>query len=213
MGKSLTRSKVLFWILIWVLQILLIGVIVPSNWLVEQVEGERHMTASWLGHETVVEMVENADNKFDVWFQQTRLVERSFALIPTQAQRDRSIGMEDMGAGIWEYVETRIEIMWVTVYQGLQRMAMISLWMPYLLPMLVPAVVQGICAREIKKVSYGYASPVVYHSAGHMMALLLVLPLFYITSPFGVHPAAVLVWGIALSITLLGMISNVQKTI
>lgn len=213
MGKSFTHTKVFFWVLLWVLQIMLIGVVVPSDWLENQVEDERRMTFQWLGRDTVETMIEKADSSFESWFEQTGIVSASFAIIPTREQRENSTGMEDMGAGLWPYIEGRIRIMWITVYQGLQRLAMITMWLPYLLPAILPAIVHGLCVRAIKQVSYGYASPVVYHSAGHFMALLLVAPLFYVTAPISIHPAAVLVWGIALSFALLAMISNVQKTL
>lgn len=213
MGKSFTHTKVLFWVFLWVLQILLIGVVVPGDWLEKQVEEERRMTFTWLGRETVEDMIEKTDENFESWFEQTGVVSASFALIPTREQRENSTGMQNMGSELWPYIEGRIRIMWVTVYQALQRLSMIAMWLPYLLPALLPAVVHGLCAREIKKVSYGYASPVVYHSAGHVIALLVVAPLFYVTAPFGIHPAAILFWGIALSFALLAMIANVQKLI
>lgn len=209
----MTKSKFFVWTMLWLLQIALVGVLVPSNWLEDQITSERQMTADWLGRDTLVDLVEKADSGFASAFEETGMVAASYAIIPSKNERDGSAGLENLGGSIWPYVESRIQVMWVTVYQGAQRLAMIQLWLPYLLPLFVPAFIHGMCVREVKKVSYGYASPVVYHAALQTMTLLVFLPLFYVSLPISIHPASVLVWGIALSICFVFISSNIQKQV
>ena len=209
----MTTSKFFIWTALWFLQIILVGVLVPSNWLEGQITNERQMTADWLGRDTLIDLVGKADNTFTTVFEETGLVEASYAITPTITQRQGSAGIEDLGDTIWPYVEGRIQVMWVTVYQGVQRLAMIRLWIPYLLPLFIPAFIHGMCVREVKKVSYGYASPVVYHAALQVFSLLMFLPLFYVSLPISIHPSMVLAWGIALSICFVFISSNIQKQV
>lgn len=209
----MTKSKVFIWTLVWLLQIALVGVLVPSDWLEEQITSERQMTANWLGRDTLVELVRQADAAFSSAFEETGMISASYAIIPSRQERANSAGLENLGSSIWPYVESRIQVMWVTIYQGAQRLSMIQLWLPYLLPLFIPAFIHGMCVREVKKVSYGYASPVVYHAALQVMMMLIFLPLFYVSLPISIHPAAVLVWGIALSICFVFISSNIQKQV
>lgn len=209
----MTESKVFIWTIIWLLQIVLVGAIVPTNWLENQITSERQMTADWLGRNTLVDLVEKADSSFSSLFEETGMVAASYSIIPSREEKEGSVGLEELGSGIWPYVESRIQVMWITIYQGVQRMAMIQLWVPYMLPLFIPAFIHGMCVREIKKVSYGYASPVVYHAALQMMLLLIFLPLFYISLPLSIHPSAVLFWGVSLSICFVFLSSNIQKQV
>lgn len=209
----MTKSKFFLWTVLWLLQIALVGVLVPSDWLQNQISEERQMTADWLGRDTLIDLVDKADSSFSTMFEDTGMVAGSYAIIPSRQQRADSGALENMGSSMWPYIESRIQVMWVTVYQGIQRMSMIQLWLPYLLPLFIPAFIHGMCVREIKKVSYGYASPVVYHAALQVMMMLVFLPLFYISLPISIHPAVVLAWGIALSICFVFISSNIQKQV
>lgn len=209
----MTESKFFIWTIIWLLQIVLVGAIVPNNWLEKQITSERQMTADWLGRNTLIELVEKADSSFASLFEETGIVAASYAIIPSRDEKERSVGLENLGGSIWPYVESRIQVMWITIYQGVQRMTMIQLWIPYMLPLFIPAFIHGMCVREVKKVSYGYASPVVYHAALQMMMILIFLPLFYISLPLSIHPSAVLFWGVSLSICFVFLSSNIQKQV
>lgn len=209
----MTESKFFIWTIIWLLQIILVGTLVPSNWLEQQITSERQMTADWLGSNALIDLVEKADSSFSSLFEETGMVAASYTIIPSRDEKEASSGLENLGNNIWPYIEGRIQVMWITIYQGVQRLAMIQLWIPYMLPLFIPAFIHGMCVREVKKVSYGYASPVVYHAALQMMMLLIFLPLFYISLPFSIHPSAVLYWGISLSICFIFLSSNLQKQI
>lgn len=206
-----TRTKILFWSIAWLLQVILIGVMLPSNWLEKQVEAERQMTRDWMGSDTASQIIEQTNAWFNSWFRDTGAIEASYGLVPTEKQRAQSTGLESLGSSAWPYVEQRIQIAWLTVYQAMQRVSLSAMWLPYLLPLFIPAAIHGYCIRKIKQVSYGYASPVKYSAAGHAIAVLSVLPLFYITLPIGIHPAAIFVWASGVAVLIMVMISNLQK--
>lgn len=209
----MTKTRVLVWLIAWILQIVLVGVMLPSDFLQQQIESERRMMAEWMGMPAVNRLVTISNDTFDDSFVNTGAVAASYRLVPNREEKENSTGLSDLGGQTWSYIESRLEILWLTIYQAIQRFHTLALWFPYLLPIMIPAVIHGMCVRAIKKVSYGYASPVLYHSAGHALALVLMLPLFYITSPISIHPMAIFLWGIAVSITIVVMTSNVQKQI
>lgn len=209
----MTKGRILFWLLAWIIQIVLIGSFLPSDFLQTQILNERQMTSDWMGTATMHDLVRTSDQSFNAIFVDSGIVRGSYRIIPNYEERQNSVGISDLGTGLWNYVGSRIEVFWLTVYQAVQRWRTLLMWLPFLLPVFVPAVVHGLCIREIKKVSYGYASPVVYHSAGHALAFILALPLFYITSPISIHPAGIFIWGIAFSFVILTIASNIQKQI
>lgn len=205
------RTKVIFWLMAWLLQVILIGVMLPSNWLEKQVESERQMTRDWMGEATASKLIKHTNTWFNSWFRDTGAIEASYGLIPTRKQKGQSTGIEGLGGSVWPYVEQRIQIAWMTVYQAMQRLLLTAMWLPFLLPLFIPAAIHGYCVRKIKQVSYGYASPVKYSAAGHAIGVLSVLPLFYITLPIGIHPAAIFAWAAVAAILIMVMISNLQK--
>ena len=141
------------------------------------------------------------------------MIDASYTILPSYTQRANSTGLETLGDSMWPYVQSRIEVMWLTIYQAVQRFGVIALWAPYFLPILIPSLIHGYTVREIKKVSYGYASPVIYHAAGKTLIAALFLPLFYITLPIAIHPMLVMIWGVCVSLLMLALSANVQKQI
>lgn len=209
----MTKGRIVFWLIAWVIQIVLIGSLLPGDFLQSQILDERKMTSDWMGLTTMTELVKSSDASFNSKFVDTGIVRGSYRIIPNHEEKMNSAGLNDLGDWLWNYVGSRIEVFWLTVYQAVQRWNTLMMWIPYLLPVFMPAVIHGLCVREVKKVSYGYASPVVYHSAGHALAFILALPLFYITSPISIHPAAIFVWSVMFSLVVLTLTSNIQKQI
>lgn len=209
----MSKGQVFFWILAWVMQVVLIGVVVPSDFIERQIDQEHEMIRNWLGSDTSDSLWVSSNDRFKSAFRDTGMIEASYALLPTYRQREESKGLETLGNSMWPYVQSRIEVMWLTIYQAVQRIGVIALWAPYFLPILVPSLIHGYTVREIKKVSYGYASPVIYHAAGKTLIAAMFLPLFYVSLPIAIHPMVVMAWGVSISLLILALSSNVQKQI
>src|SRR5690554_4489005 len=101
----MSKNSFFLWTIVWLLQIALVGVLVPSNWLEGQISKERQMTADWLGRDTLLELVKSSDSTFASVFEETGMVAASYSIIPTHQQIDKSTGLETLGGGIWPYVE------------------------------------------------------------------------------------------------------------
>ena len=209
----ISKGQIFFWIVAWILQIVLVGVIVPSDFIERQIDQEHEMIQDWLGVDTSDSLWLSSNERFKTVFRDTGMIDASYTILPSYTQRANSTGLETLGDSMWPYVQSRIEVMWLTIYQAVQRFGVIALWAPYFLPILIPSLIHGYTVREIKKVSYGYASPVIYHAAGKTLIAALFLPLFYITLPIAIHPMLVMIWGVCVSLLMLALSANVQKQI
>lgn len=201
-------------LIFWMLEVFLVGAFVQESWFKARIQTETDTAVAWLGGDTVKAVYRAADRIFESTFVETGIYDTSYELfIPSDAERRRSRGMENMGKEIFEAVDKRLEVMWMAVYQVVVRVLMLFLWVPYFLIVLIPAVVDGYMIREIKKTNYGFSSPAIHRYSIYLMGLVtygIVLTLF---SPVNVnpvvYPAAIMI--IVTSIHFI--VSNTQKRI
>jgi phosphatidylserine synthase len=74
-------------------------------------------------------------------------------------------------------MERRLNVLWDAVRQVTYRLAMLALWLPYLLPIAAIAVLDGLMRRRIKLAEFGNSSPSVHrrYSLYTILALLYLL--------------------------------------
>lgn len=207
------RTSIL-WLLAVLLEMLLIALFVSASWVNAQIKEERSAIFSWLGKETTTNIIESTNNSYRYFFQATGLVEGSYEIfIPNKEQIQASAGMETLGKPVFVWFKERLDAFWITIYHSFQRLFTLLEWLPYMLPLLLPAVIDGAMQREIKKVTYGYASPVRYHTAFHLLLALIFLPFIYMFFPIAVTPIIIPIWALLLAIVLLVLSANIQKKI
>jgi hypothetical protein len=200
--------------IVLILEVLIVGVIAPSNWLHGAIMNERQMVENWMGNEATINLVENTNSIYSKLFVATGLVHKSYGLIPTEEERKNSGGFDDLGRETFHpFAKERIDIMWSAIYQSIQRTALLFMWLPYALALFIPALIDGISTRSIKKVTYGYASPVRYHTAFHSIVILFAAIPFYLALPIAVSPLMIPLWAAAISASVMIMSSNLQKQI
>ncbi len=209
------RNQLWAFFIVLLLEIMIVGVFTPSDWLETSIRKERVMVNNWLGPTTTQALIERTNTLYKAMFVETGLVRASYRYyIPTEDERKHSLGMQTLGQRyFFPYVKTRIDVMWSAIYQSIQRMILLWLWMPYMLPLFVPAFIDGWQRRAIKKVTYGYASPVRYQTAFMLIVLLLAAIPFYLALPVAVTPLIVPAWAMALSGAVMLLSSNLQKKI
>lgn len=206
--------SILLWLFAVMLELLLICIFVNATWVSAQIEEERSFTLKRLGMDTTMQIVNASNDAYEYLFKKSGIAAGSYKLlIPSHEQRAASMGLESLGMGAFEWLKGRIDTFWISIYHSLQRLFTLLQWFPYLLPLLVPAIIDGLTQREIKKVSYGYASPVKYHTAFHLLVALIFVPLLYLFFPIAVTPLVVPVWAFVLAAVLLMLSANIQKQI
>lgn len=201
-------------LLVLTIEVVAVGVLTPNDWLHTSIIEERDKVSNWLGDETTDNLVLKTNRWYKDIFVDTGLVHASYGFIPTEDDREHSGGLGEFGRyDIFPVAKERIDVLWAAIYQSIQRMSLFILWSPYMLPLFIPAVIDGLSVRQIKKVSYGYASPVRYHTAYHFIVVLLAAIPFYLALPFAVTPLVVPVWAAAFSFSVMLMLTNLQKQI
>lgn len=201
-------------LLVLLIEVVAVGILTSNNWLHDSIGDERDMVSNWLGRETSSDLVIKTNTYYQSLFVDTGLVKASYALIPTEEERQRSGAFTDFGReSLFPAAKERIDVMWAAIYQSIQRMTLFVLWTPYMLPLFIPAFIDGLSVRQIKKVSYGYASPVRYHTAYHFIVVLIAAIPFYLALPVAVTPLVIPLWAAAFSFAVMLMLTNLQKQI
>lgn len=134
-------------------------------------------------------------------------------LIPTEEQRRRSRGIEDMGAAWFEWIEGRLNAFVSMVRQAFIRAAILLTWLPYMLILVIPAVFDGYVTRKIRQTNFDYTSPVVHRYALRVIWFCIALVLVLFMSPIAVQPLILPMICAVIGISLGLAFGNLQKQI
>lgn len=191
-------------------QITVVGLLVPSDWLVDQTRSEQQMLAEWLGTTTADEIVERSKATYHALLVAPGVVDAVTGHL-TLPDGERDEGFKGVAETVFPYVEQRLQVLWTAIYQTILRVHTLGIWIPYLLPLWIPAIWQGFANRRIKQVSYGYTAPNRFHLAFIALLVTLTVVPIYLFFPLAVPPLAIPFWGIVLAGVLILGISNLQK--
>ncbi|RCW98321.1 uncharacterized protein DUF4400 [Marinomonas foliarum] len=118
-----------------------------------------------------------------------------------------------MGQFWFDWIKGRINTLSEVVYQFLARIALLVVWSPYMLILLVPAVYDGLMTWRIKRTNFDYASPII-HSYGIRSIGYLFLAFCVVSfSPFAVSPLVIPVVMMIACILIGFAIGNFQKRV
>lgn len=208
--------KTPFWLIAWLLvaELFIILVFVPGHWTERVIQKESTMIENQLGRETV----EWIDRTALHWYNRSMWdtgVYRTLhkLLIPTPEERAASRGMEGIGGKIFPWVDDRLAAMMNVVYQVFARAALLLVWAPYMLIMLLPALWDGIMTWKIKRTNFDYASPVWhrYGIRGVFFAFQCLLIAFF--APIALNPIIIPMTMMVMCIMLGLATANLQKRI
>ena len=194
------------WLLVaWllVIELLAILLLIPGDWTDRAIKRESELVEQSLG----VEARDWIQNKASTWFRSS-VIDSGFyegmyqTLIPSEEERQKSKGMQDMGKGWFVWVKGRMEAFVNVIYQFYTRLALLAAWAPYMLILFVPAVYDGMMTWRIKRTNFDYASPVLhrysvrgtmYLMAGLFIAFFIPIALDPVVSPMTMMTCCVLV--------------------
>ncbi len=127
------------------LEIIAIGVLVPGDWTGGVISKEKQMIQNQLGAQTSYWIGQTSHRWYQSWVVDTQMEQsvRDF-LIPTEEQRLRSKGMENMGGFWFVWVEDRIQAFFDVLYQVFTRFALLMVWLPFALILMLPALWDGL---------------------------------------------------------------------
>lgn len=209
---QMPRSRLMLFVVLLLIQLFVVGLLVPEDFLLRQVELERSQTAQWFGDEMAQHLVVSTNDRFERWFVDSGVIPAVHRhLVPTPEERAQEKGMDGIAETVFPYVESRLEILWTILYQSLQRAQLMAMWAPYMLPVLLPAFWHGFAMRRVKQLSYGYAAPNRFHLAALSLAFLCTLIPAYLMAPLAIPPSVIPLWGGAFAAAIVVLVSNLQK--
>lgn len=205
------------WLLVaWllVIELLVILLLIPGDWTDRVIKRESALVEQSLGIKTRNWIHEKASN----WFRSS-IIDSGFyqgmyhTLIPSEEERKRSKGMEEMGKGWFDWVKGRMEALVNVIYQFYTRVALLAAWAPYMLILFVPAVYDGIMTWRIKRTNFDYASPVL-HRYSIRGAIWLITGLFIaFFAPIAINPIIIPMTMMTCCVLIGVSFGNLQKRV
>lgn len=208
--------KRLLWLAIYglILQIAVCVLLVSPTWISRCINQERVLVKQTLGVQASDWIAKEAKQWYTKHF-----INRGWQqavwhfFIPTEAERRASIGMENFALPWFNWVTTRLQVLFTMIFQCGYRLAQMKVWGSMIFVLLIPALLDGVLMRRIKKINFDYASPVIQHYSLQALGLLLLSQLIFWLSPIAVSPLITPVI-IMICCVLLGLsISHLQKRI
>ncbi len=200
------------WLL--VIELVVVLILVPGELTDRAIEKEAVLIESSLGKQSSLWV----QNKADDWYQ-TSMVDSGFyngmyrLFIPTEAERQKSKGLEKFGSLWFKFLDGRIKSFSKVVYQFYTRIALFSLWMPYILVLLVPALFDGLMTWKIKRTNFEYASPVVHRYSTRAIGYIVFGAIIMSFAPIAITPMLMPILMMAWCVLAGLMIGNYQKRV
>lgn len=202
------------WLVIWILciEILVVLVFVPGDVSVSVIKKEAEMIDGMMG----VESKNWIHLKAQRWYQSLILdsgfyKELHHLFIPTPEQREASLGMKDFAFKYFVWIEGRIEAFMNMIYQVMTRIALFTLWLPYMFIILLPALFDGYMTWKLKCTNFAYVSPVLHQISirGSLLIVGIICISFFL--PIVVPPFIMPIMMIIVCLLTGTMLSNMQK--
>ncbi|MBT4836484.1 MAG: DUF4400 domain-containing protein [Methylococcales bacterium] len=192
MAEKKAKKSMLMITMILILEAIIVIAFISPGWIEEQIDKEHEATQAWLGEEKAVEIKTGAFVFYKTYFLDTDFQKAMYQLfIPTQKQKERSVGMETTGDVFFDWLKERFDAIWFSIYQTTYRVLMIFSWLPFFIPIIIATVIDGLMTRECKKREYGYTSDVRYNMSFKSIYLMMVIFLIYIFTPIQITPMIV----------------------
>jgi len=210
----MTNGRYTAFIIMFITLVLALLILFGKEYVLEQMEEERQITSRVLGDTAEQAIYAQSYVLYESLFKKTGVMNASFSLIaPTESQRRRSAGLEGLGEAYFEHSVNRLTVFWNSVFQATYRGVLLFHWLPYMLPLFIPAIFDGLMSREIKKHNYGYASSVRYHMGVHVLITVFLIVPIYLLMPFAITPLVIPAIGFLQAIVLMVTAANLQKQI
>ena len=182
------RSSILF-ILGWLLYLLVLLMVVPTQWTEGVIDKERDMIRLVYG-ETTAQWV---DGKVGDWygrfFNDTGVKSAMYGYFDfTEADRQSST-FKGFGDSSFDYFRTVLNRFFLQMELLLQRWAQLQLWLLPLLLAWVPLLMDGYVRWKIRRTKFSFASPVLFGYALKATSLLVMVTVMVSLLPWALPPA------------------------
>jgi Domain of unknown function (DUF4400) len=210
----MTRN-LLFSLMLWLLEVILVASFVSDRWTRELQHAEDRMMIGYFGADKESQISHTAQRWFDRLFVSTGIRESVFRyFIPTERERQMSKGFEDVGRNdLFPFIESRLNVLWDTIFQMIKRLTTVCIWLPYLAAALLPFAVDGLVRRKISQTNFDYPSPMAHRYSLYLILGALYLLLVSLTLPFPIPPQAVPIGVFIVAYAVNVLLANTQKRV
>ena len=209
------QRNLLFSLLVWLLEIILVAGFVSDDWARDIQAVEDKSLIAYFGVEKEAEIRQTSQNWFDQLFVNTGIRESVYRyFIPTEHERQLSKGFEEVGRhDLFPFIQSRLDVLWDTLYQMIKRFIMAWVWLPFLGVTLLPFAIDGLIRRKVSQTNFDYPSPMAHRYSLYVMLGAVYLLLMGLTLPFPVPPQAIPVGVFIVALALNVLLANTQKRI
>ncbi len=209
------QRNLLLSLLIWLLEIILVASFVSDRWTREIQTTEDQMLSAYFGIEKDAEIRQTSQKWFDRLFVKTGIRENVYHyFIPTERERQLSKGFEEVGRyDLFPFIQSRLDVLWDTLYQMIKRLIMAWVWLPFLMVTLVPFAIDGLIRRKISQTNFDYPSPMAHRYSLYVILGAVYLLFMGLTLPFPVPPQSIPVGIFIVAFALNVLLANTQKRV
>ncbi|MFZ2452355.1 MAG: DUF4400 domain-containing protein [Methylovulum miyakonense] len=209
------QRNLLFSLLVWLLEIILVAGFVSDDWARNIQAIEDNSLIAYFGVEKEAEIRQTSQQWFDRLFVNTGIRESVYRyFIPTEHERQLSKGFEEVGRhDLFPFIQSRLDVLWDTVYQMIKRVIMAWVWLPFLAVTVLPFAIDGLIRRKVSQTNFDYPSPMAHRYSLYIMLGAVYLLLMGLTLPFPVPPQAIPVGVFIVAWALNVLLANTQKRV
>ncbi len=209
MGKEKSQKGYVYYIFIFLaLELTFVAFLVPKETIISTRDSEQIMVSRYLGEVTEKHMQDKANDIYRSLFVETGMLHATYDYFGSYS--DDGV-FDDRGLGWW--VEQRIDVVWLTLHLVTYRASQMLIWLPYLLPFFVMAIVDGTLQREIRKWQFSFSSPMAHKGAYMTMVGAFAFTLLAPLTPFAIPPIIPPILFGVVSVGAWVYLANMQKRI
>jgi len=209
------QRNLLLSLLIWLLEIILVAGFVSDDWARNIQVVEDNSLIAYFGVEKEAEIRQTSQQGFDQLFVNTGIRESVYRyFIPTEHERQLSRGFEEVGRhDLFPFIQSRLDVLWDTLYQMIKRFIMAWVWLPFLAVTGLPFAIDGLIRRKVSQTNFDYPSPMAHRYSLYIMLGAVYLLLMSLTLPFPVPPQAIPAGIFIVAFALNVLLANTQKRV
>lgn len=132
--------------------------------------------------------------------------------LPAASPEDLQSTQEELIAKLRQ-VEDRIQAFFDVLYQVFTRFALLMVWLPFALILMLPALWDGLMTWKIKKTTFDFSSPIIHRYSMIILGSGIILLFMGLFAPLAIPPVVLpsMIIGLALMAGL--ALSHLQKKI
>ncbi len=205
----MTRTLVLCIIAV-LIQLMLTLVFVPAHSIRQAIQKEWHALGRALGPQARKDILRNAESLFRMLYTDSGLLAGSYRIAEQGRRRRTGRHRPDEYRGL---LRLRLDSFWANQYQLSIRLSQLLYWLPCLLALLVPSIVDGLVRRKIRSFNFRYHSAERFKLGLRLLGILLVALVLSLLFPWSVSPYWIPAAGMLLALCLMFVIANAKSAL